>query len=115
MSDREIGDAINRELNPLYNLTPGCEAALRELAARLAALAAEFAKCNPFIDRLGGHPHRSGTSVPGGHAIELQDKMNGVARAIRRVQQECRNCSNGTPLFTMEGLMEMMRAVPRVP
>jgi RHS repeat-associated protein len=112
MTDRELGDALNRELNPLYNLSPGCEAALRELAAALSFLAAEFARYNPVTDWIGGQRYKYGITTPAGHAIELQNTMRRVEKAIKRVQQECRDCSGGTPLLSSSGLMKMMRAVP---
>ena len=112
MSDQDILRSLNNDINPLANLTPGCIAALKELAAALADAAREFARYNPVTDWAGGHPQmfNDKPTIPGGHAEELQNAFRRIETAIRRVNQECKNCS-GKAVFTPEAMMEMMQEV----
>jgi len=92
-------------------LSPACIAALQELKAALADAVNQFNKYNPETDAQGGvEILRGGKPIgrktrPGGHAIKASNSLNRLAKAIQRVQNDCKppdgKCPNSKEMMDM--------------
>lgn len=107
------GLPTDQEIIDSFKPSSKCVDALKDLAAALAEGAKDLAKYDPIADALGlGTNHHTGGPVtPGGHAKDGMQNLANIARAIRRVAQDCKNdgCGKGPKASPLpETLMRWM-------
>lgn len=69
-----------------------CYAKLAKIEAKTQLLSHEFSKYNPIEDAKGGHVHKHGVTVPGGHYKEIRDLQRGIKNSLKDYSDSECNC-----------------------
>ncbi|PKA73057.1 RHS repeat-associated protein [Pseudomonas baetica] len=69
-----------------------CYAKLTKIEDKTRLLSHEFSKYNPIEDAKGGHVHKHGVTVPGGHYKEIRDLQRGIKNSLKDYSDSECNC-----------------------